>query len=80
VQLGNPELAQARKATHRPLRQLMKPLRSDMRLWCFRSLGSLSARGADSARMAAALNARGVQTERGGQWYATTVRNVLAKA
>jgi DNA invertase Pin-like site-specific DNA recombinase len=30
--------------------------------------------------IAAALNARGVPTARGGQWHATTVRNVLARA
>jgi DNA invertase Pin-like site-specific DNA recombinase len=30
--------------------------------------------------IAEALNARGVQTARGGQWYATTVSNVLARA
>jgi len=29
--------------------------------------------------MAHALNARGIQTARGGQWYATTVRNVLVR-
>jgi DNA invertase Pin-like site-specific DNA recombinase len=30
--------------------------------------------------IAEALNARGVPTARGGQWHATTVRNVLARA
>ena len=30
--------------------------------------------------IAEALNARGVPTARGGQWYASTVRNVLARA
>lgn len=29
--------------------------------------------------IAAALNARGVRTARGGQWYASTVRNLLAR-
>ena len=32
------------------------------------------------AAIAGALNARGVRTARGGQWYATTVRNVLQRA
>jgi Recombinase len=37
--------------------------------------------GAQTLReIAEALNARGVQTARGGQWYATTVKNVLARA
>jgi DNA invertase Pin-like site-specific DNA recombinase len=30
--------------------------------------------------VADALNARGISTARGGQWYAATVRNVLARA
>jgi DNA invertase Pin-like site-specific DNA recombinase len=30
--------------------------------------------------MAAELNARGILTARGGQWYATTVRNLLGRA
>ena len=29
--------------------------------------------------MAAELNARGILTARGGQWYATTVRNLLGR-
>ena len=29
--------------------------------------------------IAAELNARGILTARGGQWYATTVRNLLAR-
>ena len=37
--------------------------------------------GATTLReIADALNARGVQTARGGQWYATTVSNVLGRA
>ena len=37
--------------------------------------------GATTLReIANALNARGVRTARGGQWYATTVNNVLARA
>jgi Recombinase len=30
--------------------------------------------------LAEALNARGITTARGGQWYAQTVANVLARA
>jgi DNA invertase Pin-like site-specific DNA recombinase len=32
------------------------------------------------AEIAGALNARGVRTARGGQWYASTVRNLLQRA
>ena len=30
--------------------------------------------------IATELNARGILTARGGQWYATTVRNLLARS
>jgi hypothetical protein len=33
-----------------------------------------------SRAIAAALNARGVRTARGGEWHSTTVRNLLARA
>jgi hypothetical protein len=32
------------------------------------------------AQIAEALNARGVQTARGGAWYASSVRNLLLRA
>jgi hypothetical protein len=38
----------------------------------------LEAAGATGYRaIAAALNARGVRTARGGEWHATTVRNLV---
>jgi len=36
--------------------------------------------GASLRQIAAALNDRGVKTARGGQWQATTVRNIIARA
>lgn len=39
----------------------------------------IAARGASLRQVAAELNARGVRTARGGQWHATTVRNVLRR-
>jgi len=37
--------------------------------------------GATTLReIAAALNARGIHTARGGQWHATSVKNVLERA
>jgi len=37
--------------------------------------------GATSLRdIADVLNARGVQTPRGGRWYATSVKNILERA
>ncbi|MFN9541716.1 MAG: recombinase family protein, partial [Alphaproteobacteria bacterium] len=42
---------------------------------------AVRASGASSlAEVADALNARGIKTARGGRWYATTVRNVEARA
>jgi DNA invertase Pin-like site-specific DNA recombinase len=42
---------------------------------------AVRAAGASSlAEVAEALNARGIKTARGGRWYATTVRNVEARA
>jgi len=41
----------------------------------------IQATGATTARaIAAALNERGVRTARGGEWYDSTVRNLLARA
>jgi len=37
-------------------------------------------RGASLHQIAAELNERGLKTARGGRWYATTVRNVLARS
>lgn len=41
----------------------------------------IQASGATTLRaVAGTLNARGIQTARGGQWYAATVRKVLERA
>jgi len=36
-------------------------------------------RGASLRQIAAGLNERGIKTARGGLWYATTIRNILAR-
>jgi len=36
--------------------------------------------GATTRDVAAALNARGIATARGGQWHATSVSNILKRA
>src|SRR5262249_46516417 len=44
-------------------------------------VASLRATGIETlSAIATALNARGIRTARGGNWYATTVRNLLARA
>jgi DNA invertase Pin-like site-specific DNA recombinase len=40
---------------------------------------SLQGQGLSLHGIAKALNGRGIKTARGGQWYATTVRNILAR-
>jgi hypothetical protein len=41
----------------------------------------LQAAGTTTTRaIAAALNARGIRTARGGEWHDSTVRNLLARA
>jgi len=54
--------------------------------WGFRQAGRLlivrqiQAAGVTSTRdIAAALNARGIRTARGGEWHHSTVRNLLAR-
>lgn len=39
----------------------------------------IAARGASLRQIADELNTRGIKTARGGLWYATTVRNVMAR-
>jgi DNA invertase Pin-like site-specific DNA recombinase len=77
VKLGGPKLATARKhavqalkvAAHRHAANVLPVINEVRRA------------GATTLReIADALNARGVSTPRGGQWYAASVRNVLARA
>jgi hypothetical protein len=45
------------------------------------TIRKIQAGGATSARaIAVALNERGIHTARGGQWFGSTVRNVLGRA
>ena len=60
-----------------------------LRLWLLRQFAAnvlpivrqIQAAGATTlAQIAEALNARGVQTARGGSWYPSTVKNLLDRA
>ena len=76
TQLGNPRLADARAVAHARLKgdaeahaRVVSP-----------AIREAKAAGAKSLRsIAAALNARGVATARGGRWEAQTVANVLKR-
>src|SRR5260370_18291057 len=76
VKLGNPRAAQAAgksQAAHRAsadrFAAYILPIVENIRASAITS----------HAGIAAALNSRGVRTARGGQWHATTVRNLLAR-
>ena len=77
VKLGNPELATAQRAG-----QATRVAAADKRAAAVLPvIESIKAAGSTSLRaIAAALNARGVLTARGGQWDAVAVSRVLARA
>jgi DNA invertase Pin-like site-specific DNA recombinase len=77
VKLGGPKLAQARKAALKSVGAAADNHAANV----LPIIREIKKAGATTLReIAEALNARGVQTARGGQWYATTVGNVLARA
>ena len=81
VRLGNPRLDQARKAAHKAAAAANEAAAERHAATVLPIIREIKRAGARTLReIAEALNARGVQTARGGQWYATTVRNVLARA
>jgi DNA invertase Pin-like site-specific DNA recombinase len=80
VRLGNPKLAQARKAAHKAAAANAAAAERHAAT-VLPIIREIKRAGAQTLReIADALNARGVATARGGQWYAMTVRNVLQRA
>ena len=76
TQLGNPRLAEARAIAHKRLRGEAE----DHARAVAPAISEARAAGASSLRqIAAALNARGISTARGGRWEAQTVANVLRR-
>jgi DNA invertase Pin-like site-specific DNA recombinase len=77
VKLGGPKLAQARKMALETIGAAADSHAANV----LPIIREIRKAGATTLReIAEALNARGVQTARGGHWYAMTVRNVLARA
>jgi DNA invertase Pin-like site-specific DNA recombinase len=77
AKLGGPKLAEARE------RAMVSIVAGADRLAAnvVPVIREMQRAGMDTLRdIAEALNARGVSTARGGMWYASTVRNVLARA
>jgi DNA invertase Pin-like site-specific DNA recombinase len=77
VKLGGPKLASARKQAVQALKLAADRHAANV----LPVIQEVRRAGATTLRdIADALNARGVSTPRGGQWYAASVRNVLARA
>lgn len=77
VSLGNPRLHAARKNTVEAIKTEADRYAANV-LPIFREAQKAGAR--TLREIAEALNARGIATARGGQWYASSVRNVLERA
>ena len=77
VALGNPKIDEARE---KALAEIVD--RADQRAAnVIPIMRQIQRSGATSLRqIAEALNARGIRAPRGGQWHATSVRNVMARA
>src|ERR1700758_398488 len=76
VRLGNPRLDEARKAAHKAAAAANEAAAERHAATVLPIIREIKRAGARTLReVAEALNARRVRTARGGQWYATTVRN-----
>lgn len=73
--LGNPRLAEARKAAVAENRKLNKSRQDGIR----KIISEIITKGkiTTHARIAECLNARGIPTARGGKWHTTTVRRLI---
>ena len=81
VTLGNPKLAEARRAAHKAAAVANEAAAERHAADVLPIIRQIERAGARTLReIADALNERGTQTARGGQWHATTVSNVLARA
>jgi DNA invertase Pin-like site-specific DNA recombinase len=81
VRLGNPRLDEARKAAHKAAAVANEAAAERHASMVLPIIREIKRAGARTLReIAEALNERGVATARGGQWHATTVSNVLARA
>jgi DNA invertase Pin-like site-specific DNA recombinase len=81
VTLGNPKLAEARQAAHKAAAVANEAAADQHAANVLPIIKQIKRAGARTLReIAEALNQRGIQTARGGQWHAMTVSNVLARA
>ena len=80
VTLGTLSSLEARQAAHQAAAVANEAAADQHAATSCRSSGRSNAPGPDAARDRRRPQCAGVQTARGGQWYATTVSNVLARA
>jgi DNA invertase Pin-like site-specific DNA recombinase len=77
IELGNPNIGQAQKKAVRSIKSTADQHAANV----LPIIREIQRAGVRTLRdIADALNARGTPTARGGEWYATTVRNALARA
>ena len=77
VALGNPKLSKARKSAVASIKALADQHAANV----LPIIREIRRAGATSLhQIADALNARGITTPRGGQWHASSVRNVFKRA
>lgn len=77
VKLGGPMLSKARKNAVASIKALADQNAANV----LPVIREIRRAGVTSLhQIADALNARGITTARGGRWYASSVRNVLARA
>ena len=77
IKLGNPRIEAARRLAVASLQAEANRAASNV----LPIIAEIRRSGATTLRaIAEALNARGVPTQRGGRWHATSVRNVLARS
>jgi len=77
VKLGGPKIAEARERAREVVKQIADANAANV----LPIIRDIQRSGAGSLhQVAAALNARGVSTPRGGRWFAKSVANVLGRA
>ena len=77
VVLGGPKLPEARVAAQASIKTAANHHASNV----LPIINEIRKAGARTLRdIADALNARGISTPRGGRWYASSVKNVLARS
>lgn len=76
VKLGNPRIAEATKASLKSRSKSDRRRQDATRMFILREI-IIKGRVSTHADIAECLNARGIETARGGKWHTTTVRRLI---